>query len=56
MEAADLITPTISGPVKQKLQANAFDDGYLMMTSLANIYAPKGDAEFMRLTREYYSL
>ncbi|KAF6220018.1 hypothetical protein HO133_003843 [Letharia lupina] len=56
MEAADLITPTISGPVKQKLQANAFDDGYLMMTSLVNIYAPKGDAEFMRLTREYYSL
>ncbi len=56
MKAADLMTPTISGPVKRKLQANAFNDGYLMMTQLANIFAPKGDAEFMRLTKEYYSL
>lgn len=55
-EAADEMTPTISETVKQRLQANAFDDGFLMMTQLAEIYAPKGDAEFMRLTREYYSL
>ena len=27
-----------------------------MMNQLTVIYAPKGDAEFMRLTREYYSL
>lgn len=56
MEVVDLITPTISGPIKQKLQANAFDDGYLIINSLANIYTPKGDAEFIQLTREYYSL
>ena len=56
MDAADIVTPTISGPVKQKLQATTFDCGFLMMTKLADIYAPKGDAEFIRLTREYYSL
>ena len=56
MEAADLITPTISGPVKQKLQANAFDNDFIMMNQLTVIYAPKGDPEFIRLTREYYSL
>ena len=56
MEAADLMTPTISGSVKQKLQTDAFDNGFIMMNQLVNIYAPKGEAEFMRLTREYYSL
>ena len=56
MEAADLMTPTISGSVKQKLKTNTFDNGFLMMNQLIEIYAPKGEAEFMRLTREYYSL
>lgn len=55
-EAADEMTPTISDTVKAKLQTDAFDDGFLMMIQLANLYAPKGEAEFMRLTREYYSL
>ncbi|CAD6586966.1 MAG: hypothetical protein ASARMPRED_002898 [Alectoria sarmentosa] len=55
-EAADEMTPTISDPVKAKLQTDAFDNGFLMMIQLANLYAPKGEAEFMRLTREYYSL
>ncbi len=55
-DAADVITPTVSGPAKKKVQTNAFDCGFTMMTELATIYAPKGDAEFMRLTREYYSL
>ena len=50
------MTPTISGPVKQKLKTDAFDNGFLMMNQLTVIYAPKRDAEFMRLTREYYSL
>lgn len=55
-EAADTMTPTISNPVKQKLQASAFDCGFQMMTQLTALFAPKGDAEFMRLTKEYYSL
>lgn len=32
MEAADLIISTISGLVKKKLKADAFDNGFLMMT------------------------
>ena len=56
MEAADVMTLTISGPVKKKLQANAFNDGFQMMIQLAGHFAPKGEAEFMRLTREYYTL
>lgn len=48
--------PTINDPVKTKLQTDAFDNGFLMMIQLINFYAPKGEAEFMRLTREYYSL
>lgn len=55
-EAADTMTPTISPTVKQKLQATAYDCGFLMMTQLAARFAPKGDAEFMRLNKEYYSL
>ena len=50
------MTPTISGPVKKKLQANAFNDGFEMMTQLATHFAPKGEAEFIRLTRKYYTL
>lgn len=46
MEAADLITPTISDLVKKKLKADAFDNGFLMMTQLIEIYAPKEDAKF----------
>ena len=56
MEAADLMTPTTSGSVKQKLQVGASDSGFIMITQLIDTYAPKGKAEFMRLTREYYSL
>ena len=50
------MTPTISGPVKKKLIANVFDNGFLMMQQLVALYAPKGDAEFMRLTRKYYTI
>ena len=50
------MTPTISDPVKTKLQTDTFDNGFLMMIQLTNMYAPKGEVEFMRLTREYYSL
>ena len=55
-EAVDTMTPTITVTVKQILQSNAYDCGFVMMTQLAAHFAPKGDAEFMRLTKEYYSL
>ena len=48
--------PTVSDSVKQNLQTNAFNNGFLMTDQWTNFYAPKEEVEFMRLTREYYSL
>ena len=50
------MTLTISGPVKAKLTAAAFDNGFIMWQQLVALYAPKGDAEFIRLIREYYTI
>ena len=50
------MTSTISLTVKQKLQATAYDCDYLMMTQLVTLFAPQGEAEFMKLIKEYYSL
>ncbi len=55
-EAADFMTPTISPTVKRKLTEEEFNNGYLMISRLTSLLAPKGDAQFMRLTREYYTL
>ena len=50
------MTLTINPTVKQKLQVTAYDYDYLMMTQLATLFASQGEAEFMRLIKEYYSL
>ncbi|KAF6218139.1 hypothetical protein HO133_006098 [Letharia lupina] len=55
-EAADLMTPTISPGIQQKLTEAEFNDGYLMLTRLRIILQPTGSSEFMRLSKEYYTL
>lgn len=55
-EAADVMTPTISGPVKQRLAADEFNCGFKMMSHLTDLYRPTGDDEFMRLTKQYYTI
>ena len=55
-EAADLMTPTISRVVKRKLTELEFNDGYLMLSRLQVLLQPSGSSEFMRLSKEYYSL
>ena len=55
-EAADLMTPTISPGVQQKLTEADFNDGYLMLISLKVHCQPTGSSEFMRLSKEYYTL
>ena len=55
-EAADFMTPTISPAVKRKLTEAEFNNGYQMITRLTALLAPKGEAQFMRLSREYYTL
>ena len=55
-EAADLMTPTVSSGVKQRLTEAEFNDGYLMLTRLRELLQPTGSSEFMRLSKEYYTL
>jgi len=55
-QAADAMTPTISVGVKQKLAKEDFNDGYKMLRHLEALLQPSTDAEFMRLTKEYYTL
>ena len=46
----------ISNIVKIKLQTDIYDNNFLIITQLTNLYASKNNAEFIRLTRKYYSL
>ena len=55
-ESADLMTPTISPGVQLKLTEAEFNNGYLMLTKLRIELQPSGDSEFMRLSKEYYTL
>ena len=55
-EAADLMIPTISPRVQQKLTELEFNDGYLMLTRLRVLLQPTGSSEFMRLSKEYYTI
>ena len=55
-ESADIMTLTISPGVQQKLTESEFNDGYLMLTRLRTLLQPTGPSEFMRLSKEYYTL
>ena len=50
------MTPTISDPVKKRIAAHEFNYEYLMLTRVTALNRPTGDGEFMRLTKEYYTL
>lgn len=56
IEAADLMTPTITAPIQLKLTEDEFNDGYKMYKRLKELLQPSGEIQFMRLTREYYTL
>jgi len=55
-EAADFITPSLASTVKAKLTDTEFNNAYEMMKKICTEYRPTGEAEFMRLSREYYTL
>lgn len=55
-KAADLMTLTLSKGVKQKLSDAEFNDGQAMLKKLESMLQPIGETQFMRCTREYYSL
>lgn len=63
VEAADLMTPTITGPIQAKLTEDEFNDGYKMYKRLKELLLLQppssgggGEIQFMRLDREYYTL
>lgn len=55
-EAADYITPTLAASVKAKLTDAEFNNGYKMMQKIKEEHRPTGESEFMRLSRQYYTL
>lgn len=55
-ETADVMTLTISPGVQQKLTEAEFNDGYLMLTRLQILLQPTGFSEFMRLSKQYYTV
>ena len=56
MKAANRMTSTINHDVKQELEKIHYDNGYLMLQRLKQVLEPERDAQFMRLTKKYYSL
>ena len=50
------MTLTISLEVKQRLIEAEFNDGFLMLKHLRELLQPTGSSEFMRLSKEYYTL
>lgn len=50
------MTSTISHTIKRKLTEIEFNDGYLMLARLRTLLQPSGSSEFMRLSKEYYSI
>jgi len=56
VNAADIITPTLSSSIKKRLTEDEFNNGYLMMKRLKELLEPSGNTQFMRLCKEYFSL
>ena len=55
-ESADLMTPTISPGIQLLLTEAEFNNGFLVLTKLRIELQPGGNSEFMRLSKEYYTL
>jgi len=50
------MTPTLSSEIKRKLTEKEFNNGYRMLAKLIALLQPDSEAQFMRLSCEYYSL
>lgn len=53
IEAADMMTPTITAGIRAKIIEDAFNDRYKMYQGLKELLQPMGETQFMRLRREY---
>ncbi len=55
-EATNIMTPTISPAIKKTLTEAEFNNGRKILARLSTILQPCTDLQFMRLTKEYYTL
>lgn len=55
-ESADLMTPTISLGIQLKLTEAEFSNGFLILSKLRIELQPSTSLEFIRLSKEYYTL
>ncbi|SRR6266498_2154807 len=55
-EAADTMVLTISSSVMRQLTESELNDGYLLLQRLKALLRPTGEAQFMRLSKELYTL
>ena len=55
-ETADIMTSTIDSKMKSKLKEKHFNNSYLMLQKIKEELKLIDDAQFMRLTKKYYSL
>ena len=55
-KAADTMVLTISSSIMQKLTETELNDGYLLLQRIKAILQPTGEAQFMRLSKELYTL
>jgi len=56
LKAIDEIVLTLSKGIKQKLIEAEFNNGYLMLLRLRFLFCPLGNTEFIRLSKEYFTL
>lgn len=56
MSAADEMTPRMTWEVKQMFEELHYDGGHLMLKRLEELLQPIKDAQFLKLTKEFYSL
>ena len=56
MEAADVMTPLISPSIQQRLKDEDFNNGYKMLMALTKLLQPTGQAQYMRLMRQLFTL
>lgn len=50
------MTPNISPSIKQKLANSELNHGYILLSRLTELIKPAADAEFMQLSKKFYTI
>lgn len=52
----DTMAPTINPGIQHRLNESDFDDGYALLSRRTELLKPAGDADFVRLQKELYTI